>query len=110
MPIWTKPFGARATRSSTTVGGRGVLPITLNPSDPDAFRNAFIKQGRARISIQYKDGRVEEEAWLCQRFGPSSNVIGNLRSKPKFRSGMWQRLRIEKVFVSVTDEQSVAAD
>ena len=103
-PISTKPSGTRASRSSPTERGRDVLPIVLSPIDPDAFRDAFIKQGRARISIHYEDGRVEDEAWLCRRFGPSSNVIGNLRTKSKFRSGVWRRLGITKVIVSVPDE------
>lgn len=103
-PISTKPLGTRPTRSTPNGRGRDVLPIILDPSDPDVFRNAFIKQGRARMSIQYEDGHVENSEWLCQRFSPSSNVIGNLRSNRKFRSGKWQQLGIEKVFVRVPDE------
>ncbi len=100
-PISTKPLGAKPTRSGPNGRGRDVLPIILDPSDPDVFRNAFIKQGRARMSIQYEDGHVENSEWLCQRFSPSSNVIGNLRSNRKFRSGKWQQLGIERVFVRV---------
>jgi len=103
-PISTKQPGTRPTRSATNGRGRDILPIILDPSDSEVFRNAFIKQGRARLSIHYEDGRIENEEWLCQRFGASSNVIGNLRSKPKFRSGMWQRLGIEKVFIRVPGE------
>ena len=103
-PISTKPSGTGSSPTTPNGRGRDVLPIVLDPSDPDAFRNSFIRQGRARMTIHYDDGRVENEEWWCQRFGPSSNVIGNLRSKPKFRAGMWQRLGIEKVIVRVPDK------
>ncbi len=84
--------------------GRDVLPIVLNPSDPDKFRHVFMAMGRAILSIYFADGRVEEEEWLCQRFVPTSNVKGNLRSRAKFRSGVWQRLGITKVIVTIPCE------
>jgi hypothetical protein len=91
----------RISNADQNGSGRYVLPLVLDPSDPDNFRNAFIAKGRAIMSIYFEDGRIEEEEWLCQRFGPSSNVIGNLRSKAKFRSSEWRRLGITKVIVKV---------
>lgn len=107
-PTSVKPSGTRGRQSNHNGQGRDVLPIILDPSDPDAFRTAFIKRGLAKMSIHYGDGRTEEETWLCQRFGPSSNVIGNLRSKAKFRSGEWQRIGITKVVVEIPSEAGCA--
>lgn len=95
LPVTQK---SNADRNGT---GHDVLPIVLDPTDPDEFRNAFIAQRRAIMSIYFVDGRIEEEEWLCQRFSPSSNVNGNLRSKAKFRSNEWWRLGIAKVIVKV---------
>lgn len=104
-PVSTKLFGTRPINSNVSGQDRNVLPIVLNPSGADEFRNAFVAKGRATVSIYFVDGRVEEEEWLCRRFGLSSNVIGNLRSKAKFRSGEWQRLNIEKVIVTIPREE-----
>jgi hypothetical protein len=107
-PISTKQSNTKTFFPNQNGRGRDVLPIILNPSDPDEFRHAFIAKGRAMMSIYFADGRVETEEWLCQRFGPTSNVIGNLRSKSKFRSGEWQRLGITKVIVTIPCEGGVA--
>ena len=73
-PISTKLSGSRPFSYEKNDRDRNVLPIVLNPSDPDEFRQAFMAKGRAIVSIYFVDGRVEEDEWLCQRFGPSSRV------------------------------------
>lgn len=103
-PISTKLSGTKPSSSDKNGRGCDVLPIALVPSDPDEFRHAFIAKGRATMSIYFQDGRVKDDVWLCQRFGMSSNVIGNIRSKTKFRSGEWQRLGITKVIVKIPCE------
>jgi len=100
-PPVEKPESTKLSVKKVFGSAHGVLPIAIDPSDPDQFRDAFIANGRAIMSIHFDDGRIEEEQWLCQRFSPSSNVIGNLRSKPKFRSNVWQRLGITKVIVRI---------
>lgn len=106
-PILTKLPSTRPSRFDQNGKGRDVLPIFLNPSDPAEFRHAFIAKGYAIMSIYFANGQVKEDEWLCQRFGPSSNVIGNLRSKKKFRSGEWQQLGITKVIVKIPCECAV---
>lgn len=91
----SEPVCARTTRDS--------LPIQLIPSESDAFRNAFISRGLAEMAIHYQDGRIENQVWPCQRFGPKSNVMGNLRSRAQFRSGIWQQLGIRNVVVKIPD-------
>ena len=49
----------------------------------------------------YIDGRIEQKPWDASRFSVSSNLFGNLRSRPEFRSGNWQAQGIVKVHVRV---------
>lgn len=78
-----------------------VLPILLFPADPDEFKSKFIEVGSASIMIFYSNGKVFIEKWLKEKFSESSNVIGNLRSRPKFRLGEWQALGISRIEVSI---------
>ena len=39
--------------------------------------------------------------WKAERITTSSNIFGNLRSRPEFRSGNWQQNGIAKVVVQV---------
>lgn len=103
-PILTKLPITSPSSSDQNGQSRDVLPIVLDPSDSDEFRHAFMAKGRAIVSIYFADGRIEEEEWVCQRFVPTSSVKGNLRSKAKFRSGVWQRLDIAKVIVTIPCE------
>lgn len=105
MPV-PKPASTKRPVKENLNSGHDILPIDLDPSDRNKFREAFVAKGRAMMSIYFEDGRIEEEAWLCQRFGPTSNVIGNLRSKAKFRTGTWQRLGIAKVIVKISCEEN----
>jgi len=81
----------------------GVLPIVLHPADPIAFRDEFLRLGTATIRTYYGN-RVEKSVWKCKRLSKTSNVIGNLRSRPHFRSGHWQELGITKVVVQVSNQ------
>lgn len=80
---------------------REVLPIDLIPENQNIFRDAFIRAGMAMMTIHFSDGRIERRQWKCRKMSQSSNVLGNLRSKPDFRNGTWQRLGISRVSVEV---------
>lgn len=90
---------SRATKVGSTDRG-GVLPIVLYPADPIAFRDEFLRLGTATICTYYGK-RVEKSVWKCKRLSKTSNVMGNLRSRPDFRNGHWQALGITKVVVQV---------
>jgi hypothetical protein len=79
----------------------GTLPIDLEPPDMDKFKSDLLKCRRARIIIRYDDGRVRETVWNADKFRDSSNVMGNLRSRPEFRQGEWQRRGISRLIVQV---------
>ena len=77
-----------------------VLPIQLDPSSHDDFKAALLHTKQAWITITYQDGREEVRLWNADRISPSSNIIGNLRSRPKFRAGTWQQNGIVMIRVS----------
>ena len=79
----------------------GYLPITLDPADPGIFKQELLHSKQAVIETTYKDGKVERKSWNASRFSVSSNVFGNLRSRPEYRSGNWQTRGIVKVHVRV---------
>lgn len=80
------------------------LPITLNPSDPETFKQIFLRLREAKIIITYSNGRVEQKYWHAKTFSSNSDVLRNLRSRHEFRSGVWQKSGIAKVHVKTGDE------
>ena len=80
--------------------GEDVLPITLDPPMP-AFKAALLREREARIFEMYRDGRTTERRWAADSMSESSNVVGNLRSRPRYRRGAWKRLGIQSLTVSV---------
>lgn len=87
--------------STDIVNYKGSLPITIDPADPDIFRKQLLVSKAAVIETFYTDGRVEQKIWNATKFSESSNVFGNLRSRPEYRSGNWQSRNIAKVHVKV---------
>lgn len=80
------------------------LPIILVPADPEQFKQELLKSRRAEIITTYRDGEEKRRLWKAPHFTESSNVIGNLRSRPEFRAGQWQAHGIERVTVRVVDQ------
>lgn len=79
----------------------GILPIELNPSSESDFKRRLLLTKTAYITTFYNNGTSKQKVWNAQRFRESSGVLGNLRSRPEFRNGEWQKLGIEKVLVSL---------
>lgn len=78
-----------------------ILPITLDPKEPSAFKVELLKRKKAEITTFYNDGRSITRPWRAETFASTSNVFGNLRSRPEFRKGKWQESGIAKVHVKV---------
>jgi hypothetical protein len=79
----------------------GILPIELNPSSESDFKRRLLLTKTAYITTFYKNGTSKQKVWNANRFRETSGVLGNLRSRPEFRNGEWQKLGIEKVLVSI---------
>ena len=92
-----------------TGSGQGLtLPITLEPAGSANFLTALIRAKVAWIEESYTDGHKEVRRWDAPRIGPSSNVIGNLRSRPEYRQGTWQKNGIASLRVTI--ERPISAD
>lgn len=76
------------------------LPIAFEPSGED-FRIRLLQEGEAWITECYRDGSVERLHWDAKNMSETSNVIGNIRSRPRYRRGNWKRLGIASLRVSV---------
>ena len=94
--------------SEDSEGGAGpepqegdTLPITFDPPLPEAFKEALLRERRAWIAEVHRDGRRTEHRWEVRNMSESSNVIGNLRSRPRYRKGAWQREGIQSLIVSI---------
>lgn len=93
---------ASAEKSLSIENKDGYLPITLEPANLDKFKEELLLTKQATIETFFSDGRIEQKPWNASRFSDSSNVFGNLRSRPEFRSGNWQDKGIIKVHVKVS--------
>ena len=84
-------------------GRRPILPITLEPPNSQDFLDALLKTKNAWIEVSYQDGRKEVQPWNSGNMKSTSNVIGNLRSRPEFRSDAWRRNGIASVRVTIQE-------
>ena len=88
--------------SGPRVEGRGAaLPIALDPPNSQDFLEALLITKEAWIEELYADGRREVHPWDASRMSRSSGVINNLRSRPRYRQGNWQKIGIASLRVSV---------
>ena len=88
-------------------GGTGALPIVLDPSPETAFRKALLRQRHAWIVEEYGDGRRSVRRWNAANMSESSGIIGNLRSRPQYRKGTWERAGLKSLMVSIREPGSM---
>ena len=98
----TEKDSATNSRSSTEKFNE-ILPISLAPPHPDEFKARLLESREAVIEVYYSNGNVDQKTWNAHRFRETSNIFGNLRSRPEFRQGRWQEMGIVKVHVRVLD-------
>lgn len=99
--ILARETPANPKRTRRTTGQDAVLTITLEPSSPEAFKDELLRTKQAWIVETYLDGSEKVRLWNAERISRSSNIIGNLRSRPEFRVGTWQRNGLVSVLVSI---------
>ena len=88
--------------SGQPVERRGpALSIMLHPPKSQDFLEALLRTKEAWIEELYADGRREVHRWDASRMSRSSGVINNLRSRPRYRQGNWQKIGIVSLQVSV---------
>ena len=106
MPVHYRETSTPSMRQSRRAGQGSTLPITLDPEDDADFKAALLRTKEAWIEVSYSDGRKKVRRWDASRMRPSSNVIGNLRSRPEFRAGTWQNNGIVSLRVSIEHPRS----
>ncbi|MCY3897439.1 MAG: hypothetical protein OXF54_02105 [Caldilineaceae bacterium] len=77
------------------------LPITLVPRNQEEFKANLLCNKEAWLEEWYRDGRKEVRRWDASRMRPSSSVMGNLRSRPEYRRGVWQEQGLVRVRASI---------
>lgn len=99
-----KPAAESANKQPPRVySGSDVLPISLVPARPADFKVRLLERKEAVVEVLYGNGSVDSRPWNASRFSESSNLFGNLRSRPEFRQGVWQESGIVKVRVRVAE-------
>ncbi|ALZ75383.1 hypothetical protein [Rheinheimera sp. F8] len=98
-----KLHSAESTPKNSTKRA-GVLTITFEPSDEQVFKQKLLLNKQAVIETRYANGTVESKVWNADRFNASSNLLGNLRSRPEFRAGKWQEAGITRVHLYFSNE------
>ena len=93
-------------QTPVVVNNQRCLPITLEPSEPNIFKQELLRTKKAIITTFFSDGKFDDKTWHADKFSASSNVWGNLRSRHQYRSVNWQTLGIEKVHVKVVEHTS----
>lgn len=107
----TKPKKVRQTSqiventSRSSLSNQSLLPITFDPSEDNEFKQKLLLNKKAIIETHYANGTVESKVWNASRFSISSNLLGNLRSRPEFRAGKWQEAGIVRVHLYFSNEQ-----
>ncbi len=95
-----------AQAAPTQHAGENGLPIVLEPSPASAFRTALLRQRHAWIVEIYRDGRREIRRWNAARMSESSGILGNLRTRPRYRKGAWEQLGLKSLIVSIRNPRS----
>ena len=62
------------------------VPVLLNPSDPEEFKEELLKKKLANITLNYADGSHRESVWKANNFDSTSNVMENIKSRPFWRT------------------------
>ncbi len=91
-------FPEPAPPSSSTAR---TLPVTLDPPSLEAFKEALLNDRQAWIVENHRDGRRVVRRWDARKISASSNILGNLRSRPQYRKGVWEGLGIQSLLVSI---------
>ena len=91
----------RAAEYPVSKDRRKALQIELDPSPAGAFKQALLREKRAWIVEIHRDGREEVRCWNAHNLSETSSIVGNIRSRPRYRAGVWQRAGIKLLRVSI---------
>jgi hypothetical protein len=106
FPLQTNTSSQEALVSSN-LSRNDRLPITLHPQIVEDFKRKLLETRRAIMKIYYANGKIETKIWNATKLSQDSNIFGNLRSRPEFRVGAWQKKGIVKLHVSLASDVEI---
>ena len=62
------------------------VPVYLTPSNPETFKQEILNSKLAKITLIYDSGAIKTSVWKANSFDSSSSVMGNIKSRPFWRS------------------------
>lgn len=60
--------------------------LIFSPADEVEFKQELIKRKKAKFILTYDSGAIKESVWDAKDFDESSNLRGNIQSRPFWRS------------------------
>ncbi len=78
---------APSTSTSSSPKAQKPLPeLVFIPSNEEDFKMALLKSKKARFILTYASGHVKESVWNAEAFDVTSNLRGNIQSRPFWRN------------------------
>ena len=75
------------TTKCSIVKSRKALPeLIFYPANEEEFKKALLISKKARFVLTYDSGHVKESFWNAESFDESSNLRGNIQSRPFWRN------------------------
>lgn len=66
--------------------GKTLPELIFNPNDEGEFKQALLKSKKARFVLTYDSGHIKESFWNAESFDITSNLRGNIQSRPFWRN------------------------
>ena len=86
--LTSTPASSTMSISTTSMPkSRKSLPeLIFVPSNEEQFKLALLKSKKARFVLTYDSGHVKESFWNAESFDVTSNLRGNIQSRPFWRN------------------------
>ena len=72
--------------TSMTKSRKSLPELIFVPSNEEQFKLALLKSKKARFVLTYDSGHVKESFWNAESFDVTSNLRGNIQSRPFWRN------------------------
>ena len=87
LPISVRSVKTTSSPVSTTSStSKTITELVFYPADEKEFKRELIKRKKAKFILSYDSGAVKESFWDAKDFDESSNLRGNIQSRPFWRN------------------------
>lgn len=94
---------AKTTTSTSattkTKRSKGLPELVFYPADEQQFKNELLRSKKAYFILTYESGAVKRSPWNLNSFDPTSNLRGNIQSRPFWRNKDKEGLIKVEVFI-----------